>query len=168
MTLTGATGVAAGTGVAVKAQFTDATVYGYLVSIKGVGEKLVKTGVNTTIGVITVTDDVEIKAADVTVTKIAKMALNTATADTKNWSGNKIILTFTNNVDETSALATDSIVVKNGGTAVDANIVVDGNNVILTVAGTAAAGWTVEVKNVKDAVYADNAIGSSATTLTLA
>ena len=168
VTLTGATGVAAGTGVAVKAQFTDATVYGYLVSIKGVGEKLVKTGVNTTIGVITVTDDVEIKAADVTVTKIAKMALNTATADTKNWSGNKIILTFTNNVDETSALATDSIVVKNGGTAVDANIVVDGNNVILTVAGTAAAGWTVEVKNVKDAVYADNAIGSSATTLTLA
>ena len=71
-------------------------------------------------------------------------------------------------MDETSALATDSIVVKNGGTAVDANIVVDGNNVILTVAGTAAAGWTVEVKNVKDAVYADNAIGSSATTLTLA
>ena len=168
VTLTGATGVAAGTGVAVKAQFTDTSVYGYLVSIKGVGEKLVMSGSNTTIGVITVTDDVEIKAADVTVTKIAKMALNTATADTKNWSGNKIVLTFTNNVDEASALATGSIVVKNGGTAVDANIVVDGNNVILTVVGTAAAGWTVEVKNVKDAVYADNAISSTGTTLTLA
>ena len=125
-------------------------------------------GSNTTIGVITVTGDVEIKASDVTVTKIAKMDLKTDTADTKNWSGNKIVLTFTNNVDEASALATGSIVVKNSGTAVDANIVVDGNNVILTVVGTAAAGWTVEVKNVKDAVYADNAISSTGTTLTLA
>ena len=130
VTLTGATDVAAGTGVAVKAKCTDTAVYGYLVSIKGVGEKLVKTGVDTTIGVITVTDDVEIKASAVTVTKIAKMALKTDTADTKNWSGNKIVLTFTNNVDEASALAPDSIVVEDASsTAVDANIVVDGNNV---------------------------------------
>ena len=151
----------------IKAQFTDATVYGYLVSIKGVGEKLVKTGTATVVGTIAVNSNVEIKASDVTVTKIAKMALTTTEAATKNWTPGTITLTFNRDVDATTATST-AITLNNGSSAVSAadyTISVSGNVVTLTVVGGVTAGWKVTVNGVADAAYSDNAVASTILTL---
>ena len=166
LTASKTSGIASGEGVKITAATTDSTVYGYMVKI-GDAEQLV-TSSDSADFVITVTEDVEIKAADVTVTPIAKMALDTTSdAAKKDWNGNKIVLTFNNDVDASTATSTNITVKDAGSSAVVASIEVDGNNVILTVVGTAAAGWTVEVNNVASASDSLNKI-SSAATLTLA
>ena len=158
-------GITAGEGISITASTSDTSVYGYLVKIAGVGEKLVQSGTPATF-VITVNSDVEIKASDVTVTEIAKLTVDTASdAAKKAYSGNTITLTFNRDVD---AATVSGIVVKDPTNTVAANTAVSGNVVTLTVVGTAAAGWTVEVPaTVADAAYAGNTIGTAAT-LTLA
>ena len=154
-------GITAGEGVSITASTSDTSVYGYLVKIAGVGENLVQSGAPATF-VITVNSDVEIKASDVTVTEIAKLTVDTASdAAKKAYSGNTITLTFNRDVD---AATVSGIVVKDAANTVAANTAVSGNVVTLTVVGTAAAGWTVEVPaTVADAAYADNTIGAAAT-----
>ena len=155
-------GITAGEGISITASTSDTSVYGYLVKIAGVGEKLVKSGTPATF-VITVNSDVEIKASDVTVTEIAKLTVDTTSdAAKKAYSGNTITLTFNRDVD---AATVSGIVVKDATNgAVTANAAVSGNVVTLTVVGTAAADWTVEVPaTVADAAYADNTIGTAAT-----
>ena len=154
-------GITAGKGVSITASTSDTSVYGYLVKIAGVGEKLVTSATSATF-IITVNSDVEIKASDVTVTEIAKLTVDTTSdAAKKAYSGNTITLTFNRDVD---AATVSGIVVKDGSNTVAANTAVSGNVVTLTVVGTAAAGWTVEVPaTVADAAYADNTIGTAAT-----
>ena len=155
-------GITAGEGVSITASTSDTSVYGYLVKIAGVGEKLVQSGTPATF-VITVNSDVEIKASDVTVTEIAKLTVDTTSdAAKKAYSGNTITLTFNRDVD---AATVSGIVVKDAtNVAVTANAAVSGNVVTLTVVGTAAAGWTVEVPaTVADAAYAGNTIATAAT-----
>ena len=155
-------GITAGEGISITASTSDTSVYGYLVKIAGVGEKLVQSGTPATF-VITVNSDVEIKASDVTVTEIAKLTVDTTSdAAKKAYSGNTITLTFNRDVD---AATVSGIVVKDATNgAVTANAAVSGNVVTLTVVGTAAADWTVEVPTtVADAAYADNTIGTAAT-----
>ena len=166
-TVASGTTVAAGTTLTVRAQvqgrsITESGVYGYLVTIDGVGEALT-TGTWATVGEITVDSNVTIDSSDITVEVIDELEASVA------WGTTFVRLTFNRPID-TASLPTFGIdgvssAVLETSTSTDS----DGNTVLtinVVENATLSSGSIITVSgDFADADYSGNAITGSNITL---
>lgn len=149
-TFTGATNVAEGGAAVVKVKAASALseAYKYILSGTIAGKKfeVALTTADANINISALNADFEVKAADLTVTAVPKMAVTKAT-----WSTTSAVFEFNCNVDETTGISTAS----NNWELTDTST---GTAAVLYVEKTAANKITVYFDSTKDAVVATDTL----------